>query len=272
MASKTRRPANPVAADRFPARTRLLAGLLAVLLLGSLVAVTVIGFTGDDDGPVAPAATTALPDDVAPTDCPTHDKAAVPVLHFDRPPPFCLDTSLDYTAVFDTTEGPVNVALDTTRTPNTANNFVVLANYGYYDGTLLFRLDPSIAIIQGGSPHTNDWTDGGPGYTIPDEGGVFTMTQRGMSGPFTYGPGQLVMARSSGPNSSGAQFFFTSGEEASLLDNRGSYIVFGTTDAAGRAVLEGIMDLYRVDPDSPYGGGPLREVTVRSVTITTAGG
>ena len=27
------------------------------------------------------------------------------------------------------------------------------------------------------------------------------------------------------------------------------------------------MDLYRVNPGSPYGGGPSREVTVRSVTI-----
>ena len=75
------------------------------------------------------------------------------------------------------------------------------------------------------------------------------------------------MARSAGLNSSGAQFFFTTGPEVAALDAQGSYIVFGETDAAGLSVLQGIMDLYRVDPGSTYGGGPSREVTVRSVTI-----
>ena len=75
------------------------------------------------------------------------------------------------------------------------------------------------------------------------------------------------MARSAGLNSSGAQFFFTTGPEVAALDTQGSYILFGETDAAGLSVLQGIMDLYRVNPGSPYGGGPSREVTVRSVTI-----
>ena len=48
------------------------------------------------------------------------------------------------------------VALDTTKTPMTANNFIVLARYHYYDGTAMFRTDTSIDIIQGGSPHTQD--------------------------------------------------------------------------------------------------------------------
>ena len=38
----------------------------------------------------------------------------------------------------------------------TANNFIVLARYHYYDGTSMFRTDTSIDIIQGGSPHTQD--------------------------------------------------------------------------------------------------------------------
>jgi len=75
------------------------------------------------------------------------------------------------------------------------------------------------------------------------------------------------MARSAGLNSSGAQFFFTTGPEVAALDAQGSYIVFGQSDTTGLSVLQGIMDLYRIDPDSPYGGGPSREVTVRSVTI-----
>jgi len=52
-----------------------------------------------------------------------------------------------------------------------------------------------------------------------------------------------------------------------LLDAQGTYIVFGHADLAGRAVLEAMMSLYRVDEASPYGGGPSRDVVVRSVTI-----
>ncbi len=275
MADKIRRPAGPTAAERFSARTRVLAGLLAFVMLGSLVTVTVMSFQDGDDSGAADAGTTqvaAATTTVVATECPPHDKTADQVLLFEHQPPFCLDASMGYTAVFDTTEGEVRVALDTERTPNTANNFVVLADYGYYDDTLLFRLDPTIAIIQGGSPHTNDWSDRGPGYTIADEGGLFQRSGDGMLGPFTYEPGQLIMARSAGPNSSGAQFFFSSGPEVARLDGQGSYIVFGQTDAAGLAVLEQIMGLYELDPSSPYGGGPTRDVTVRSVTILATEG
>ena len=83
----------------------------------------------------------------------------------------------------------------TTRTPGTTNNFIQLAGYDYYNGTKLFRTDTSIGIIQGGAAKTNSASDPGPGYTISDEGGKFT-----------YQPGQLVMARTSGPNSAGSQF------------------------------------------------------------------
>jgi cyclophilin family peptidyl-prolyl cis-trans isomerase len=202
------------------------------------------------------------------TSCPAVDKSDAPVLTFERPPPMCINPSSNYTAVFDTTEGEFRVRLDTDLTPNTSNNFIFLTNYGYYDSTLLFRLDPTIAIIQGGSPHTQDWSDPGPGYNIPDEGGVFFPLSNGtVQGPFKYRAGQLVMARTTGLNSSGAQFFLTTGPEVGALDAQGGYIVFGETNDDGLAVLQRIMDLYEADPNSPYGGGPTREVIVRTVTV-----
>jgi len=53
------------------------------------------------------------------------------------------------------------------------------------------------------------------------------------------------------------------------LDRRSGLeqLVFGHADRAGQAVLETLMGLYRVDETSPYGGGPSREVMVRTVTI-----
>jgi len=237
------------------------AGVVALMMVGSL-AFVVVG--GGSDQPAAPAPTVPTTTDP----CPAADKSNAPRLTFPHRPRWCLANGVEYTAVFDTTEGEVRVSLDRDTTPETVNNFVVLARYGYYDGTLLFRFDPSIDIIQGGAPHTNSWSDPGPGYTIPDEGGEFTrLVGGGLTGPFTYQAGDLVMARSAGPDSSGAQFFFGSGPRVSLLDGQGSYLRFGRADEAGRAVLAGMMDLYEVDETSPYGGGPSREVFLRSVTI-----
>ena len=42
---------------------------------------------------------------------------------------------------------------------------------------------------------------------------------------------------------------------------------FGRADEAGTAVLQAMMGLYEVDETSQYGGGPSRDVIVRSVTI-----
>jgi len=274
MAKKKRRPATsrPIsheartsrdggASGRSPA-VRIVAGIVSLMMVGSLAFVVATGGRSDETNASVPT----LPTVVDP--CPAHDKSDAPRLTFNHRPTWCLENGVDYTAVFDTTEGEIRVVLDRHKTPETVNNFVVLARYGYYDGTMLFRFDPSIDIIQGGAPHTNSWSDPGPGYTIPDEGGEFIqLAGGGLSGPFTYQAGDLVMARSAGPNSSGAQFFFGSGPRVSLLDGQGSYLRFGQADETGRAVLAAMMGLYRTDDSSQYGGGPLRDVFIRSVTI-----
>ena len=203
------------------------------------------------------------------TSCPVDDGSQEQQLTFERRPIWCLENGQTYTAIFNTSEGEIRVSLDTDRTPETANNFVVLSRFKYYDNTLLFRFDPSLAIIQGGSPHTNDWSDPGPGYTIPDEGGLFSTSGGSTFGPFTYEAGQLVMARSAGPNSSSAQFFLSTGDEVAVLNGQGSYIVFGETDQEGLDVLKAMMDLYEEDETSPYGGGPVRDVVLDSIEIVT---
>lgn len=123
---------------------------------------------------------------------------STPVLQFTDAFADCLDPGRTYTATITTSEGPVVVRLDTGRTPIAANNFVNLARSGYYDGTRLFRTEARTGIIQGGSPHTQNNRDPGPGYTIPDEGLPFS--------PADYAPGVIAMANS-GPDSGGGQFF-----------------------------------------------------------------
>ena len=79
----------------------------------------------------------------------------------------CIDTSMSHVAVFDTSEGEIRVVLNTAETPITVNNFVTLARWGYYDGTTIFRSDPSIDIIQGGAPRTESPADPGRATRSP---------------------------------------------------------------------------------------------------------
>ncbi len=195
--------------------------------------------------------------------CAPEEGVEEPVLEFANAPPLCIDTSKSYTAVFETTLGTVIVALDAINTPGTVNNFVNLARFGYYEGTLIHRSAPSIGILQGGSPHTNSAADPGPGYKIWDEGS-----------DFKYRPGQIVMARTGERNSAGAQYFFTVTEDAGLLDNSGEYVVFGEV-TQGLEVLEAMLDSHEEYPPehplagSGLGGSPSPPVSV-SVRIESA--
>ncbi|HEV8298864.1 MAG TPA: peptidylprolyl isomerase [Acidimicrobiales bacterium] len=233
-------------------------GVLAVIIVALIFGFALFRSNNNDDSSSASTTTAVTTTTRAVTyggaPCPPATVSS-PLLDFSDSFQKCIDDAKSYTAVFDTTEGEIRVKLDTQLTPITSNNFVTLARWKYYDNTQIFRTDTSIEIIQGGSPHTNSASDQGPGYTIPDEGGKFT-----------YKPGQLVMARTSAPNSAGAQFFFVGGEKASSLDSQGTYVVFGQTDDAGLAVAKAILALNQND-NSGLGGKPSRPVTVRSVTI-----
>jgi cyclophilin family peptidyl-prolyl cis-trans isomerase len=190
-----------------------------------------------------------------PTPCPKADGTSPHITTFAKTPPNCLVAGKTYAGTFQTNEGNVVVSFDTTKTPKTANNFIVLSLYHYFDATALFRTDTSIGIIQGGSPHTQSASDPGPGYTINDEG----------SG-FKYVAGDLVMARTSSPNSAGSQFFFCVTAACSNLNSQGTYVVFAHV-TSGLAVLQKILAL-NVDQPGGLGGAPKVLVTVKALTIT----
>ena len=281
--------ADEVAAKQYATRRRVkLIGIAAVVVAAALAVLAFLQsrddpdvVTTDSELPIKDAAvdlseTDPVPDpetDESATGCPAADGSSPRVIDFDGPQPNCIDPEAHYVAVFDTSEGEMRFELTASETPLTINNFVTLARWGYYDGTLLFRTDPSIDIIQGGSPHTDSASDPGPGYTIPDEPAFDEDPDDGrLTGPYLYQPGQLVMARSAGRDAASAQFFLTTGPNTSRLDSQGTYVVFGQTDDAGLAVAQSIIGLH-VDTGS-LGGAPSRDVTVHSVTIeeTPAGG
>ena len=286
--------ADEVAAKQYATRRRIkLIGIAAVVVAAAIAVLAYVQSRDDPDVvttdlelPVEDVAvdlseTDPVPDPEAAeapetaesaTGCPAADGSSPRVIDFDGPQPICIDAEARYVAVFDTSEGEMRFELTASETPLTVNNFVTLARWGYYDGTVLFRTDPSIDIIQGGSPHTDSASDPGPGYTIPDEPAFDADDTGRLTGPYRYQPGQLVMARSAGRDAAGAQFFLTTGPNTAGLDSQGTYVVFGQTDDAGLAVAQSIIGLH-VDTGS-MGGAPSRDVTVHSVTIeeTPAGG
>lgn len=261
-------------------RLRIGVGGLIVLAIAAGVFLFLTSDDGDDVVTETDADTVATEDDLAavpeaevdpgdafvgPEGCPAVDGSSPRTIDFTEAHPMCIDPEQTHIAIFDTSEGEVRVRLDASATPGTVNNFVTLARWGYYDGTTIFRTDPGIDIIQGGAPHNESPSDPGPGYTIDDEPQFQQSADGRLTGPYRYVPGQLVMARTGAPNSSSAQFFFTTGVNASLLDSQGVYVVFGTTDEPGLGVLQDIIALH--EPGGRLGGAPSRTVTINSVTI-----
>jgi cyclophilin family peptidyl-prolyl cis-trans isomerase len=246
-------------------------GALIILGGAALYVISLLVSRGDDDD-TATSSTTVPTETTTPGPavftygngpCANADGSSPVTKTFTEAPQLCIDPAKSYTAAFDTTQGKVVVALDTTRTPGTVNNFVNLARFHYYDGSKIFRTDPSIDIIQGGGQTNSD----SPGYTIPDEGGVFDWNRTdGPQGPFTYTEGDLVMARTAQPNSAGGQFFFGAGPNVANLDAQGTYVTFGEV-TEGLDVVKGILALHQAD-DSGLGGKPSTDVTVNSITIT----
>lgn len=124
---------------------------------------------------------------------------------------------LKQVAVIETAKGNIVFELYPDVAPKTVDNFVKLANQGYYDGIKFHRVEPGF-VIQGGDPLSkdnnpaNDGT-GGPGYTIPDE---FNNKK--------HLTGTVAMAKTRAPNSAGSQFYITLAPQPSL---DGKYTVFG---------------------------------------------
>ena len=138
--------------------------------------------------PSPPTATpTTTPTPYAPTSLEgTRPLATVPapdrVNYFNIAPEMVIDTALTYTATISTSKGDIVVSLFDDVAPTSVNNFVVLANLGYYDETPVSLVQPNDSIIIG-APDDNPLNDAG--YKIAAEIGVITETN---IGAITYIP------------------------------------------------------------------------------------
>lgn len=150
--------------------------------------------------------------------------------------------------------GDVEVELYPNIAPNTVNNFISLANDGFYDGTTFHRVIKDF-MIQGGDPDGNG--TGGPGYSIKGE-----FTNNGFQNDLAHTEGVISMARSSLPNSAGSQFFIMTSTSPHL---DGEYAAFGkVTDG-----MDVVREIENIETDSS--DMPVNTVTIESVKVDTKG-
>ena len=151
------------------------------------------------------------------------------------------------TATIETDLGTIRMELYTASAPVAAQNFINLAEAGFYDDTVFHRIVPGF-VIQGGDPEGTG--GGGPGYTIADEPVVGDYTR-----------GIVAMARSAAPNSQGSQFFVVLDDTVKdRLPKSGGYVIFGK-------VLEGMEVVDQIAAGAAQGQLAVDPVVMNRVTI-----
>lgn len=142
------------------------------------------------------------------------------------------------------------------KAPNTVNNFIDLANSGFYDGLIFHRVIEGF-MIQGGDPAGVG--TGGPGYTIKGE-----FALNGFKGnDIKHARGVISMARAMHPNSAGSQFFIMH-RNASHLD--GQYAAFGKV-IKGIEVVDKIAAVKTDRNDKPMAPQVMKKVSVETFGV-----
>ena len=169
-------------------------------------------------------------------------------------PELTIDPNQAYSATLDTTCGTIEIALDAQQPRIAVNNFVALAEQGFYDDLAFVRAATDFVIQAGGPDQTNV---GGPGYTVQAE--IPTASPAYPVGTVAY-----AKAGAEPAGSAGSQFFIVTGKNGESLPPE--YAVIGT-------VTKGLAVADRIESFAPEGGdGPLtKTVVMKKVTITTKG-
>lgn len=151
---------------------------------------------------------------------------------YSAPPEMTIDPEKDYRVEMETERGTIHLELYPEYAPVTVNNFIFLAEDGYYDGVSFHRVISNF-MIQSGDPTGTGM--GGPGYRFTDE-------FRG--NPLTHETGVISMANA-GPGTNGSQFFITHEPQPHL---NGKHTVFGKV-TEGQDVVNSIRQgdmIYKV--------------------------
>ncbi len=157
--------------------------------------------------------------------------------------------------------GTIEAELYPDKAPNTVNNFIELANSGFYDGLTFHRVVKGF-MNQGGDPK-GDGT-GGPEYSIKGEfsGNGYEVND------LKHTTGVLSMARANKPDSAGSQFFIMAADSPSL---DGQYAAFGKV-ISGLDVV-GAINNAEVEKNKSTGekSTPVTPIVIEEIKVDTKG-
>ena len=167
---------------------------------------------------------------------------------YTQPHEMTINNSKSYTAIIKTSLGDMKVEFFTNDAPMTVNNFINLAQDGYYDGVIFHRVISDF-MIQGGDPSGTGHGDYGkyPGYQFQDE----------LNNQIPYSKGILAMANS-GPNTNGSQFFIMHADYPLPYQ----YTIFGKV-LSGLDVVDTIGNVQTGENDKPN-----EDVVIYNIKIT----
>jgi cyclophilin family peptidyl-prolyl cis-trans isomerase len=167
--------------------------------------------------------------------------------------------NMQHIITIKTNKGEIKFSTYDADAPKTVENFITLAQKGFYDKTRFHRVIKNF-MIQGGDPLSKDdskrseWGTGGPGYTIPAE--IKRKNTRGTVATARQGD-QVNPKR----DSSGSQFYINTVDNISL---DGGYTVFGEV-IEGMDVVDKIGNTATASSDQPA-----EDIIVEKVTVAEA--
>lgn len=170
------------------------------------------------------------------------------------PPAMKIDKEKSYSAVIETSKGKITIELFAKEAPLAVNNFVFLANEGFYKNVVFHRIIRPF-MIQTGDPKGTG--SGGPGYTFADE----------LGGSRKYGIGTVAMANA-GPNTNGSQFFIGTGMNVANLNSMPNYTIFGNV-IDGMDVVQKIASVPVKPGPSGEDSSPKEKIVIKNITILT---
>ena len=161
--------------------------------------------------------------------------------------------------ILQTSYGDISIELDFENTPTTAQNFLSLAESGFYDGTIFHRVINGF-MIQGGGFLPNMEQKKAPG-SIENEADKGLENKK-----YT-----IAMARTSDPHSAGSQFFINVADNNFLNFKSKSvegwgYCVFGKV-VAGMDVVDRIKAVSTTHR-AGHQDVPVNDVVINKVLVT----
>jgi cyclophilin family peptidyl-prolyl cis-trans isomerase len=182
--------------------------------------------------------------------CPKSPATALKKSTWSSAPAMTIDPTKTYTATVKTDVGTFAIALDAKNAPQTVNNFVFLAQHGFFNCVIFHRVIPEFMDQTGDPTGTGS---GGPGYTIADE-----LPAKASNPADQYPLGSVAMANTGQPHTGGSQWFIVAGADGESLAN--SYSLFGHV-TSGMSVVE------KINAQGSAAGVP-PDVTHRMLKVT----